>query len=66
MSIDDDLILLLSPLVLADVRVQVVVPTLSALLADAARQLLSNEAPVFGAVFLDQSQNQLILQLRLR
>ena len=66
MSIDDDLILLISPLVLADVRVQVVVPTLSALLADAARQLLGDEAPVFGAVFLDQSQNQLILQLRLR
>ena len=50
MSIDDDLILLISPLVLADVRVQVVVPTLSALLADAARQLLGDEAPVFGAV----------------
>jgi hypothetical protein len=53
-SLNYGLVLLLGPAILADVRVEVVVPALSALLSDAPRQLLGDVAPVFGAVLLDQ------------
>lgn len=53
MRVDDDLVLLFAPLVLADVWVQVVVPAFSALLSDASWQLLSDQAPIFGAMLLD-------------
>ena len=41
------------PLVLLYVRVQVVVPALATLLADAARQCLRDVRPVLGAVLVD-------------
>jgi len=59
--IQDDLILLLGPFVFTDIRVEVVVPALSALFSDAAGQLLGDEAPVFGAVFIYESQHQFVL-----
>ena len=47
----DDLgVLLNSPLPLANVWVQVVVPALTALLANASRQAFGNLSPVFGAL----------------
>ena len=51
--LDDSAVLVLSPFLLADVRVQVVVPSLPALLADPAWQLLRDVTPVLGSVFLD-------------
>jgi hypothetical protein len=50
MSLDDSYVFLLRPLVLADIWIQVVVPSLSALLSYSSRQLLCNEAPVLGSV----------------
>ncbi len=50
MSLDYCPILLLAPLLLADLGVQVVVPPLPALLPDPTRQLLGNRAPVLRSV----------------
>ena len=50
MSLDDGLVFLLSPTFFADVRVEVVVPPLAALLADAPGKVFGDEAPVFGAM----------------
>ena len=50
LSQDDDFVFEFAPLVLLDVRVQVVVPPLSALLADPAFEALGNETPVLGPV----------------
>ena len=66
MRLYDGVVFVLGPAFLLDFGVEVVVPALPALFADAAGKTFGDEAPVFGAVFLDQSQNQLILQLRLR
>lgn len=57
MCLNDDLILLLRPFVLTDVRVEVVVPALSTLLPDPARQVLGHEAPILRAVAFDQLQH---------
>lgn len=43
-----------------DFRVQVVVPALSALLADAAGQVLCDLRPLLRPVFLDEQQNELV------
>ena len=51
-ELEDARILLLSPSILLDIGVQMVVPALPALLADAARQVLSNLAPVLSAALL--------------
>lgn len=53
MRLDDDLVLFFGPFVLADVGVEMVVPALSALLADSARKVLGDEAPIFGSVAFD-------------
>ena len=53
MRLDDGLIFLFRPTVLANARVEVVVPPFPALLANPTRQVLGNEAPVLGAVSLD-------------
>ena len=53
MRVYDRLVLLRCPFVLFDVRVQVVVPALAALLPDAAGQGLRNVAPVFSAELTD-------------
>ena len=49
-ALQNQLVLLLSPLLFDHVWVQSVVPALSALLADAARQILSNLAPALGSI----------------
>ena len=53
MKFQNSLVLLFRPSVLLDVRVQVVVPPLTALLADASGQVLSNLAPVLRTLLLD-------------
>jgi hypothetical protein len=45
MQSQDNLILLRSPLLLLDVRIEVVVPALATLLADATRQVGRDERP---------------------
>ena len=65
MSLYDDLVLLFRPLVLADAGVEVVVPALAALLADPARQVLGDEAPILGPVAFDQRKHELVLFLGL-
>lgn len=49
------LVLLKCPLLLDHVRVQMMVPTLSALLADTPWQLICNFGPVFGTVGEDET-----------
>jgi hypothetical protein len=56
-SSDDDLIFLLSPLASLDVGIEMVVPSLSALLADSAGELARDDAPVLGSVFLNQNDD---------
>lgn len=51
MRLYDGPIFLFGPLVFLYVRVQVVVPSLSTLLADAAREGLSDVAPIFSPEF---------------
>lgn len=57
MSLDDGMVFLLGPFVLADVRVQVIVPPLSALLANTSRQLLCDKAPVLRAMLKHKPQH---------
>jgi hypothetical protein len=52
-SFDNGSVFLLAPPFLPDFRVEVVVPPLAALLADAAREVLGYEAPVLGPVLAD-------------
>lgn len=66
MRLDDGPIFLLRPTFLADVGVEMVVPPLPALLADPARKVLGNEAPIFGPVGLDKLQDQFIFLFGLR
>ena len=54
----------LGPALFLDVGVQVVVPALAALLADAAGQLLRDERPVLRPVVPDHLLHQLVLILR--
>lgn len=65
MRLDDGPIFLLRPTFLADVGVEMVVPPLSALLADPPRQVLGNEAPILWPVGLDKLQDQFIFLFRL-
>lgn len=51
MGLDYGPVLFVSPSLLLDVWVEVVVPPLSALLADPARQMLGDVGPVLGPVF---------------
>lgn len=55
MALDNYLVLLVSPLLFDDIRIQVVVPTLPALLSQpAALQIFGNKIPFFGPVGVDQ------------
>ena len=58
------LVLLESPLLLHYLRVKVVVVTLSALLAGAARQLRRDEVPALSTVVLDELQQFEVFLLR--
>lgn len=61
MELDDQLVLVDGPLSLADVGVQVIVPSLTALLSNATWQALGNLSPVFGALSHDDSSEDSIL-----
>ena len=50
MELNDEHILLQGPLTLADVWVEMVMPSLSALLSNATRETLGHLSPVFGAL----------------
>lgn len=50
LGLDDLDVLLPRPLILLDVRVQVVVPPFATLLPDPPRESLRDEAPVLGSV----------------
>lgn len=60
---EEDPLLMVHPLLLADAGVQVVVPALPALLAQPALDRLGDEGPSLGAVLLDQFTNQIVLSL---
>ena len=51
--LDDRPILLLRPLVLLDIRIQVIVPSLTTLLSNPPWECLSDVAPVFGTELLN-------------
>ena len=61
MGFDNRLVLLFSPPFLLDVRVQVVMPSLAALLTDSTGQMLGDVGPVLGTVLLDESHDEVIL-----
>ena len=50
MSLDDSSVLLLSPFLLHNLRIEVVVPSFAALLADPAGKVLGNKTPVFWTI----------------
>lgn len=61
MKLEDELILFFCPFLISNGRVQMVVPSLSALFANAARQMASNETPIFRSVQIDHGDDDLIL-----
>ena len=64
-SLNNDLIFVFVPTLFAYLRVEVVVPSLSALFSDSPRQLFGDVTPILRTVLLYQSQNQLIFFLGL-
>lgn len=60
MCLVDDVVLLVRPGTLLDGRVQVVMPSLPALLPDAALQVLRDQGPSLGTVLLHQLDDLLI------
>ena len=60
---NDSFVFLEGPLLFNDVRVQVVVPSLSALLANSTWQFICDLGPVFGTVSEDQTGEFRILFL---
>lgn len=65
MSFNYGQVFLFSPALLLDVGVQMVVPSLSALLAYTAWKILRDVAPVSCSVFIDQLHHDFVLFLRL-
>lgn len=63
MSLDNGNVLFVSPLVFLDVRVQVVVPSFSALFANPSGQSLSYVTPIFCAKLFDIISEPVILVL---
>lgn len=57
----DCVVLFGAPRILSDVRVQVVVPALSALFPNPTRQALCDLRPLFGSKFFDKLDNFLII-----
>ena len=57
----DHSVLLVCPSSLLDVRVQVVVPSLPALLPDPTLQLLRNQSPTLRSILADQLYHFLVL-----
>ena len=62
-SQNDGSILFRSPFVLFDVWVQVIVPTLTALLTDSPRKCLCDVTPIFCAKFFDVCSKSFVLLL---
>mmetsp|Transcript_11445 Transcript_11445/g.41880 ORF Transcript_11445/g.41880 Transcript_11445/m.41880 type:complete len:225 (+) Transcript_11445:3519-4193(+) len=60
---DQDTVFLLCPRVPPDVWIEVIVPTLSALLANSPRQVLSDHRPLLRAVLLDEADDLVIFFL---
>ncbi len=60
---DNELVLLHGPLALGDMRIQMVVPSLTTLLSDATGERLGDVSPIFGAVALYDSGQDLIFLL---
>ena len=50
-----------APVFFLDARVEMVVPALSALFPDSARQVLSDGGPLLGSVLLHKKLNKLVL-----
>lgn len=59
----EGVVFLFGPFVLVDLRVQVVVPPFTTLLSDSILKLPGNDGPVFGPIFLNELQEQLVLCL---
>ncbi len=53
-------LLLAAPANLLDLRVQVIVPPLAALLPNTTREVLSNQRPFLGPIFIDEVKNHSI------
>lgn len=64
MQFNDHQIFFKGPLALHDVRVQMVVPALTTLLSDAPWEALGNLRPVFGALTMDNSDQDLVFLFR--
>lgn len=60
MVLDNFLVLLLGPLFLINVRVEMVMPTLSTLLAHPALQFPGNGTPITGSILGHETNEQLI------
>lgn len=63
MEVNDLSIFLFSPFVIFNVRIEVIVPSLSALLTDSARKVRSDLAPVFSPMLKDKLDDNLIFFL---
>lgn len=65
MALDYDLVFPLRPLLLVDIGIEVVVPSLSTLLADSPQQVLGDGAPVLGSKTVYQGSQFFIFFLAL-
>ncbi len=63
MEFDNQLVFLHGPLTLCDIRVQMVVPSLTTLLSNATGERFGNMSPIFGAVALNDSGQDLVFLL---
>ena len=61
MHLQNDTVLLRRPFLFANVWVQMIVPSLTALLPDSPGQSISNSAPVFGTKLLNHCTKHFIL-----
>lgn len=59
-SLVDDVVLFFCPRRLFDRRIQMVVPTFTALLSDTALQVTSNECPLLWPITLDKFNNLVV------
>lgn len=53
MSLNDGLVFLISPFLLANVWIKMVMPSLTTLLSDSSREMLSDKTPILCAVIFD-------------
>jgi hypothetical protein len=62
-ELDDEFVLLHGPLALGNMRVQMIVPSFTTLLSDTSWKIFSHISPVFGALGLNDSGQDLIFLL---